>query len=626
MLVISHVSLLPIAAACLSAFLAVSSFAIARSGNRMGVFFFLLNIATTLWAFFYAVELNLHTPVVLDLMPVGSGAYWVYLLEILGLAAAPVYWFLFAAAFARKKTWIEGWRLYLAHAPLVYTFAIAAVNPILQLFVTQSGPGAEVGYGPLAYPSLIATFVLVGWGTWLLIGAVRAPATAFRRRQATVLGVASVLPFLGGLAWALRHTLSLPLSVHPVPMLFALLNSVLLWQVFRAGFADIVPVAALQAFRTMSDAAIVVSEELELVALNPAAQALMPGVQPGVMLRDVDSPVARLVQAHLVPEGEHADFEFSLSGAVYWARLRRTLDRRGLPVGHTVLMTDVTELRETQAQLEDVNRQLRDRIRQLDIAHDKAEERGAQLAITVQSLEEASTAKSRFLANVSHEFRTPLNAIIGFSGLMLDGLAGGLTEEQTRQVEMINTSGRRLLGMISDLMDLSKIEAGRIDVLTDAVDVPRLLEAVFMESEAIAADKGLRLRVIVPDAPMPLKTDGAKLEQILVNLVVNAIKYTDVGEVLVEAAPRHDALEIRVSDTGVGIAPEDIDRVFIEFEQATQQDGLTRPGAGLGLAISRRFADLLGGTIEVESVLGQGSTFTLTLPWDRRKSPRYSGA
>ncbi len=614
MLVISRVSLLPFAAAALAAFLAASSWRLVKRGNRMGIFFFLLNLATMLWSLFYAVELNLDLPVVLDVVPIGSQAYFVYVLEILGLSAAPVYWFLFSAEFARKASWTRGWRLWLAHLPLVYTFAVAVTNPLHELYVTQANDGA-VGYGPLAFPSLLATFILVGWGTWLLIGSLARPGTQLKQRQALILGIAAVLPFLGGLAWALRHVLGLPLTVHPVPLLFALLNSVLLWQVFRTGFADIVPVAALQAFRTMSDAAIVISEDRLIAAMNPSAEKLLPGVEPGVLLESVDSPVARKVVEYIETHADHADFELSLGGCIYWGRFRRTLDRRGSTVGYTVLMTDVTELRDTQAQLEDLNLQLRHRVRQLDLAHAKAEERGAQLAKTVRQLEEASQAKSRFLANVSHELRTPLNAIIGFSGIMLDGLAGDLSDEQYRQIEMINSSGRRLLGLIGDILDLSRIEAGRIEIRAGRVDIRQTLESVMAQSSALSEEKGLSLTAKLPDQDITLLTDPGRLEQILINLVVNAIKYTDTGGVEIEVIPRGHHLEMRVADSGVGIPADALDRVFLEFEQVAGIDGSQRPGVGLGLSISQKIAELLGGRIEVESVVGKGSVFTLTLPW-----------
>ena len=615
MLVIRAVSLLPFAAAVLAAFLAVSSLRLATRGNRMGVFFLLLNLATTLWLFFYAVELNLDLPVVLDIMPIGSSAYFIYVLEILGLAAAPVYWFLFAAAFAGKRTWIQGWRLWLAQAPLLYTVLVAATNPVHQLFVSQPTPGGPADYGPLAIPNLIATFVLVAWGTALLVRTVWRPGTQMRRQQAVILAFAAIMPFLGGIAWALRHVLGLPIAVHPVPILFALLNSVLLYQVFHSGLAELVPVAALQAFKTMSDAALAISEESVLVALNPAAEKLLPGIEPGIFVRDIDSPIARAITGHIASKAEHAEFELSVGNRILWGRFRRTLNRQGAVVGCTVLMTDVTELREAQAQLEDLNHQLRHRVRQLDVAHSRAEDRGAQLALTVQKLEEASQAKSRFLANVSHELRTPLNAIIGFSGLMIDGLTGDLTDEQRRQIGMINSSGRRLLGLIGDILDLSRIEAGRVEVRIGRVDVRKLLESVVVQSGAMCSDKGLYLNVEIPDGDVTVRSDATRLEQILVNLVVNAIKYTETGGVTVAVVPYENRLELTVSDTGLGIPPDSLERVFEEFERVEAIERTSESGVGLGLSISKKLADLIGARIDVESRLSEGSVFTISLPW-----------
>ncbi len=614
MIQVSIVSLLPLAAAVLSVFLAASTLRVRGRGNPTVRFFFVLNMATALWAFFYAVELNIETPVVLDLAPLGSWHYVAYMLQIIGLSAAPTYWLLFAAAHAGKQRLTTGPGFWLLNVPFVYGVVIAALNPALQWFVTQDGPGAPVGYGPTAYPHLVFTFALVGWGTWLLIASVWNPGTVRSRRSAQLLAFATTAPFLGGLLWGIRHLIGLNLTIHPVPILFALLNAVLLYQVLNNGLADIIPVAAYQAFRTMADPVLVVDGDGVLVATNTAAERLIPDLQPRVMLSDAAPWLAQHVSNLNLFSEDCLEFEASVADTVLWGRARRTRDGKSRPVGFIVMLTDVTEIRALQLDLQAANLTLRDKIEQLREARSRAEERGERLHELNTQLEEATHAKSRFLANMSHELRTPLNSIIGFSGVLLQEAAGPVTHEQRVQLEMVRSSGRRLLTLIDDILDLTKIEAGRLKVSTGACDLRDVLAAVDATVRPLADEKGLTFEVGLPSMPVEITTDRVRLEQILLNLATNGVKFTDHGGVGIGVRVDRESVEIRVADTGIGIAPDKLDTVFAEFERLAHPDGHTRSGTGLGLAISRQLAYLLRGEIAVESVLGRGSTFTLTIP------------
>jgi len=254
---------------------------------------------------------------------------------------------------------------------------------------------------------------------------------------------------------------------------------------------------------------------------------------------------------------------------------------------------------------------------QLGHAHleDQVRARTVDLEESNRALQEANETKNRFLANTSHELRTPLNSIIGFSGIMLDGLAGELNEEQRRQLGMVNTSGRYLLQIIGDLLDLSKVEANRFHPDVRPTSIASLAEGVVDSMRPLAADKGLTLDCEWFTAVTMIECDERMLRQILINLLGNAVKFTATGSVTLRIERDGDRdLLFRVIDTGPGIAPEDLDAVFDEFSQGTQ-DGLVKPkGTGLGLALSRRLAGLLGGALEVESSVGRGSTFTLRLP------------
>ena len=231
-----------------------------------------------------------------------------------------------------------------------------------------------------------------------------------------------------------------------------------------------------------------------------------------------------------------------------------------------------------------------------------------------EAAEAASQAKSQFVAMMSHELRTPLSAIIGYQELLSEGIVGPVTERQREQLGRIRASATHLRDLINQILSLSRIEAGKEDVLLEETDVSLLVRDVILLMEQEARSKGLDLSVAVPDEPVLMETDPGKLRQILLNLVSNAIKFTDEGSVRVTLESRPEEIEVSVADTGVGIAPEDREKVFEAFTQVDQSMTRRAGGSGLGLPVSRRLADLLGGGIELESVPGDGSTFRLRLP------------
>jgi len=245
---------------------------------------------------------------------------------------------------------------------------------------------------------------------------------------------------------------------------------------------------------------------------------------------------------------------------------------------------------------------------------DKVAERTRQLVTVNEQLDAANRLKSQFLANVSHELRTPLNAIIGFTRLVLRKTEGQIAPLQQANLQKVLISAEQLLSLINGLLDLSKIEAGRMDVYPTSFDVGELLHAAASTVEPMLNADRVRLAVkISPDVPT-LHTDREKLKQIVLNLLSNAAKFTEAGEITVSAWRNDADLAVSVSDTGIGIPKEALQYIFEEFRQVDMSSTRTRAGTGLGLAIVRRLARLLGGDVVAESELGHGSTFTLTLP------------
>jgi len=232
------------------------------------------------------------------------------------------------------------------------------------------------------------------------------------------------------------------------------------------------------------------------------------------------------------------------------------------------------------------------------------------------ALEQASALKSQFLANMSHEFRTPLNAILGYTSMLLKGVSGEMTAQQRRNLERIDSNSHHLLSIINDILDISRIEAGKMPLTLVEFPLPDLIREVLAEVEPLIARSRLTVTTELDDALPLVRSDRQKVKQILINLLTNALKFTPQGWVKATAAydKRHERLAISVADSGIGISPKDQEVIFEDFRQADDSPTRQYTGAGLGLAICRRLTQMLGGELTVHSALGEGSAFTLALP------------
>ncbi len=269
-----------------------------------------------------------------------------------------------------------------------------------------------------------------------------------------------------------------------------------------------------------------------------------------------------------------------------------------------------------QAELEESNAQLEEQTQTLEAQRDDLSRAQASLAGQARDLEQASRYKSEFLANMSHELRTPLNSLLIMARLLAENRAGTMNAEQIRHAETIETSGNDLLALINDVLDISKIEAGKLELQPRSIRVAPMLEKLRQGFGASAEAKGLELRCeVLPGTPGEIETDPQRLEQVLRNFLSNAVKFTERGEVSLAVGRASDGrLSFAVRDTGVGIPPEQQKLIFEAFRQADGTISRKYGGTGLGLSISRELAGLLGGEIRVESGAGEGSIFTLLLP------------
>jgi PAS domain S-box-containing protein len=374
-------------------------------------------------------------------------------------------------------------------------------------------------------------------------------------------------------------------------------------------------------FESAADGIFMLSETGTVVSVN-ASMAKMHGYEVDEMasmeLSDLDTPEVSLLapgRMRRILAGESLTFEvehYRKDGTTIPLEVVTSLVTIGGRKYVLGFHRDIRERRAVEAELtahrQHLEALVEDRTANLAAAND-------ELMLANEELRVATAAKSAFLAAMSHELRTPLNSIIGFSGILAQGLAGPMTGEQFTQVEMINRSGRHLLSLIDGVLDLAKVEAGRIGTVVEPVDPIALAREVAEVVHPLAADKGLYLEVDDATFDGTLRSDEGKLRQILFNLVGNAVKFTDRGGIRIAVrGATGDVCEMSVTDTGCGIDATDLPRIFEPFTQL-DSPALAKPkGTGLGLRIAREYAHLLGGDITVVSEPGVGSTFTLRLP------------
>ena len=359
-------------------------------------------------------------------------------------------------------------------------------------------------------------------------------------------------------------------------------------------------------FESSPTAIVTVNMDATIASWNPAAERLFGHTRDEAVGRDIDELLAsrpdlldearrrsatatsgrepgRAVSQRMRKDGSVVDVAI-VSAPVFVA---------GEQVGYFAMYSDVSELKQRTRELEDTLGQLADKSRELEIA---------------------SEHKSQFLANMSHELRTPLNAIIGFSEVLREQMFGDLNERQIAYVDDVLEAGRHLLSLINDVLDLAKIEAGRMDLELSQVEVPAILRnAVSMHSER-AHRGGIQLGLSAEPEQITVSADERRLRQVVFNLLSNAVKFTPAdGRVDVSARLDNGRVEIAIADTGPGISAADIETIFAEFEQTTAGKK-EEEGTGLGLPLSRKLVELHGGRLWVESELGRGSTFRFTLP------------
>lgn len=294
----------------------------------------------------------------------------------------------------------------------------------------------------------------------------------------------------------------------------------------------------------------------------------------------------------------------------------KVFDARGEPIAIVSVLHDLTQMVENERLAREL-RQLNDGLEErIAWATEELEAHNRRLAWQSRELEKASRAKSEFLANMSHELRTPLNAIIGYAALLGDGVYGPLGERQLEALGKVHTASRHLLELINGILDLSKIDAGKMPLTIEEVRAEEVIGEIAEATEPLVSEKSLDFSVSIAAGLPVMRTDRTKVRQILLNLVSNAVKFTTQGSVRirVEPADERDAIRFSVIDTGIGIEPAHLETIFEDFRQLDQSTTKRHGGTGLGLSITKKLVALIGGTIRVESEPGRGSEFRVELP------------
>ena len=265
-------------------------------------------------------------------------------------------------------------------------------------------------------------------------------------------------------------------------------------------------------------------------------------------------------------------------------------------------------------ELQDQAEELQDQAEELQLTSEELQEQNLELEAQRIQVEEANRLKSEFLSNMSHELRTPLNSIMALSRVLITQTKNKLSDEENNYLEIVERNGKRLLSLVNDILDLSKIEAGKVEILPEFISIGALLQLIKENMQSFIEEKGLTFTLSVPDNLPKVETDESRLHQVLTNIIGNAVKFTEKGSV--DIAVKHDSQNvlIEVNDTGVGISKEVLPHIFDEFRQADGTSSRQYEGTGLGLAIANKMTNILGGNIKVKSKLGKGSVFIITIP------------
>ncbi len=568
--------------------------------------------------------------------------FWVKM-SYFGIVTLPTTWLVFTLQYANREKWLTRRNLAILTILPVLTLVMVWTNDVSHLMwkdiwldTSLSPPVDAVTHNIWFWVQASYFYLLILLGTLTLLNAFLHSSGIYRKQVGTML-LAMAVPWVANFLYIAGIG---PFSVvDPTPLAFAISGAAFLWGLARFQLLNIMPIAHEAMFMNMVDGVIVLDAQNRVIELNPAAQRIVDRKRSDT----IGQPYSLILpgQAGLIPlKAEMTEKQAVISLGEdqtqrYYGVSISPIQTRQRFSGHLVLLhddtervkaevesrervrleTELIERKKAAVKLSRLNKELRLLNLQLEA---KVEERTRQLAEAVTTAEAANKAKSQFLASMSHELRTPLNAILGFSQILNEQYFGSLNEKQVEYVTDILDSGKHLLSLINDILDLSKIEAGKIELEMSTVNIKELLQNSLVMVKEKALVHGISLNIQTSDGidTMEIRGDARRLKQVMFNLLSNATKFTpDGGSITVEAKRNGRELVVSVSDTGIGITPEEQKKLFKEFYQISSDIQNKSQGTGLGLAITKNIIEKHGGRIWVESEgLNKGSRFIFTLP------------
>jgi PAS domain S-box-containing protein len=562
----------------------------------------ILMLAVVLWIVSYTFE-------IISVDPLLKGVW--HRSKYLLIVSIPVIWFAFSALYTGRERWVTRRRLLLLLIVPAITTLLMWTNPSHNLVwvnyrpetigeITIINSEAAIWFWVHSFYS----YGLIVIGTALLVRQF-AVSPRLYRLQLTALFVAVAVPFAASAA-----TVFGGLPIDLAPFAFTVTGVSLLLGLLRYQFLDLLPVAREMVINGMSDGMIVLDRLERIVELNPAAQKVINRPVADLIGQPITQTLQLLIRnpdlAERYRSAESIQDEIVLEGDTpryLDVRVSPLLDNQQRLTGRVIVFRDITERKNAEQRIQAQN--------------DALVKANHELIVARKLAEEATLLKSQFLATMSHELRTPLNAIIGYTEIQLEGMTGELSPEQQDYQKRVLANGEHLLSLINDVLDISKIEAGRFEIVHNPFNLRDWMNEIVRQNRGLAEEKGLLFDVdIDPQLPETLIGDSARLKQIVINLVSNAVKFTEKGAVKVNlSANDADSWKIAVTDSGIGIPPHAQDTIFDEFRQLDSSSTRQYGGTGLGLAIVKKLVLLMGGKINLKSETGEGSTFTITIPY-----------
>lgn len=514
--------------------------------------------------------------------------------QYIGIVIVPTAWFVFSLYFTDRAAALTTRNLALLSLMPLATLVLVWTSPWQQFFrislvlnTAEAYPFWEWVPGPGWIMHTIYSYLLLISGGIILAQAYRQSAR-LHRRQIGVMLIGAIVPWIANIFSVIVRS-----PIDYTPIAFLITGTAVAWGIFKVGLVEITPIIRKRVIDEMQEGMLVLDEQNRILEANPAVLHMMD-VQDDVLGKPIAEVMARWPELLVQFQDEvHAQAEISLPMAGQETRyfqisLSPLHNRQGQQTGQLIMAHEITQQKQTEISLT------------------KAKE----------AAEAANRAKSTFLATMSHELRTPLAAIIGYSELIQEKSELWGYEKIIPQLGQIGAAAHSLNGLIGNILDLSKIEAERMDVVCSQFCVATMIQEIIANIQPQIDKNGDKLLLELADDLGEMNTDQTKVRQILLNLLGNATKFTHEGTITLTAVRQttSNAILFTVKDSGEGIPDEMMAQIFQPFVQADSSFTRVHGGSGLGLAISSRFCQMLGGTIAVESKLGEGTTFFVTLP------------